>query len=91
MSWPSRDQRGAPMVLIMEVSWTALDPSGSVSQISQFPDRLDENATRRPSGERWGMLSSLVEEMETTGGDEAGAPGPEVSTRQILKSVELRT
>jgi hypothetical protein len=79
------------MVLIMDVSWTALDPSGSVSQISQFPDRLDVSATRRPSGERWGMLSSLVEEMETTGRDEAGAPGAEVSTRQILKSVELRT
>ena len=79
------------MVLIRDVSGTALDPSGSGSQISKFPDRLDVMATRRPSGERWGMLSSLVEEIETTGADEAGAPDAEVSTRQILKSVELRT
>ena len=75
----------------MEVSWTALDPSGSASQISHSPERSDAKATRRPSGESWGMPSRLVEEIETTGGEEAGAPGAEVSTRQILKSWKLRT
>jgi hypothetical protein len=71
----------------MKVSWEALDPSGSASQISHFPERSDVKATLRPSGENWDIPSLLVEEIETTDGDEAGAPGAEVSMRQTLPSV----
>ena len=77
----------------MEVSWTALDPSGSASQISPSPERSDENATRRPSGESWGMSSSLVEEIETTGGDEAGRAGSgglDAPDIHILRNCERR-
>jgi hypothetical protein len=75
----------------MEVSWTAFAPSGSASQISDSPERSVAKATRRLSGENWGFESALVEEIETTGGEEAGTPGAEVSTRQIFVSLKLRT
>src|SRR5215472_16186721 len=92
ISWPSGDQRGVPVLgAPMDVSWTALDPSGSASQTSVSPERLDPKATRRPSGENSALQSTRVEEMATTGGDEAGAPGAVVSTRQIFESSKYRT
>src|SRR5262245_37562510 len=92
MVWPSGDQRAVPVLgASMEVSCTALDPSRSASQISACPVRFELNATRRPSGENWGLPSARVEEMATAGGDDAGAPGAEVSTRQIFVSWKLRT
>ena len=36
-------------------------------------------------------VTSLVEEIEATGGEDVGAPGAEVWTRQILLSTKLRT
>ena len=36
----------------MEVSWTALEPSGLASHISPLPERSETKAIRRPSGER---------------------------------------
>jgi hypothetical protein len=75
----------------MDVSRIALEPSRSVVQISQLPERLDGNATRRPSGESCGVESFLVEEIATAGGEEARAPGAGTSTRQILVSWKLRT
>lgn len=42
------------------------------------------NATRRPSGEKWGMLSFRVEEIATTGDEVVASPGADVSTRQMF-------
>jgi hypothetical protein len=63
------------------VSWTALEPSGSASQISKNPERLELKATRLPSGESCGVLSALVEEIATTGGDAAAAGRPRADAR----------
>src|SRR5262245_58122828 len=90
ISRPSGDQRGAIVSAPKEVSWTAFDPSGSASHISESPERVDWKATRRPSGENWAILSIRVEEIAATGGDEAGAPGAEVSIRQMFQSLKLR-
>src|SRR6478609_6389060 len=89
ISRPSGDQRGA-RDWPMEVSWMALDPSGSATHISDSPERVDWKTTRRPSGENWGILSTRVEEIATIGGDEAGAPAAEVSIRQMFQSLKLR-
>ena len=78
------------MVAAMDVSWTAFEPSGSASQISIGPERLELNATRRPSGENWGFASIRVEVMAATGGEDDGAPGAEVLTRQIFAPWMLR-
>src|SRR4051795_6011120 len=75
----------------MDVSWTALEPSESASQISHDPERSDAKATRRPSGESWGVESIFVEEIAITGDAEAVAPGAENSTRQMFASWKLRT
>ena len=78
---PSGDQRGVPVTSAsMEVSWTALLPSRSASQISNLPERFEAKATRRASGDNCALLSSRVEETEAMGGDGDGAPGAEIST-----------
>ena len=74
-----------------DVTWTALDPSGSATQISDSPDRLDTNATRRPSGERLGRVSVLVETMAPAAGEEAGRPAVANSIRHTFASEKLRT
>ena len=91
--WPSGDQCGTPVPVgaLRDESWIALAPSRSEIQISHAPERVLVKATRRPSGESCGCMSAFVEAMATAGGDEAAAPGPEVSMRQILSSLKLRT
>jgi hypothetical protein len=91
MSRPSGDQRGKPGSLANEVSWTAWDPSGSASQISDSPVRFDKNARRCPLGETLAMESLCVDATATTGGPKAGAPGAEGSTRQMFVWTTLRT
>ena len=79
------------MVAAIEVSWTAFEPSESASQILVGPERFEEKAIRRPSGDNWGSESVRVEAMVTMGGDNAGAPGAEVSTRQKFLTSIVRT
>jgi len=71
------------------VSWVAFAPLASATQISNSPDRFELNTTRLPSGEKLGMLSVRVEEIAAAGGETAGLPGADVSTRQMFVSVKL--
>src|SRR3712207_1510543 len=89
MSRPSGDHRGTPVPVgaRSDVSWTALEPSGSETQISQAPERVDVNATRRPSGENMQWISALVDEIAIVG----GASGATASIRQMFSSLKLRT
>ena len=72
-----------------------LDRIGAIedptTQISHAPERVVVKATRRPSGESCGWMSVFVDAMATAAGDEAAAPTPEVSMRQMFSSVKLRT
>lgn len=55
---PSGDQRAVPScVLPRFVSWTALEPSLSHTQISELPERVDVNTILVPSGEYSGSES----------------------------------
>src|SRR5712692_7863755 len=83
---PSGDQRGVPAkALPSDVTWTACDPSLSLTQTSAFPDRSDSKAIRFPSGEYCGFDSTRDDEIR---GAEIGfaAPAPGASTRQMFRS-----
>ena len=55
---PSGDQRGVPVSGPLKwVNCAALRPSGSQTQISCVPPRLERKATRLPSGENCGLES----------------------------------
>lgn len=75
----------------MDVSWIALEPSGSEVQISGSPDRPEVKATRRPSGENRMWYSTFVDDIAGTGADKDGAPRAGVSMRQKFQSTKLRT
>src|SRR5437016_9699625 len=92
MVCPSGDQRAVPVRgAPMEVNCTAFAPSGSASQISHLPERVDWNATLRPSGENCGFHSHWLEEMAEAGGEDAAAPGAVTAIRQIFTLIKWRT
>src|SRR4029453_7374716 len=68
ISLPSGDQRGVPASgPPNRVSGTELRPARSHTQISQLPERLEENAIRLPSGEYCGLSSWSVEVISGLG------------------------
>src|SRR5687768_3614387 len=65
---PSGDQRGDPVTgPPNEVTWRGFEPSASLIQTSQDPERVEQKASRRPSGEKAGSHSSRVEETSGVG------------------------
>src|SRR5262245_39079816 len=72
---PSEDQRGPAVPSApIDVSCTALAPSGSDPQISGRPVRVEAKTTRRASGENCAPSSSHVDEIATTGTDGRATP-----------------
>src|SRR5688572_21609861 len=91
ISCPSGDHQGPPAMRDpIEVSWTALPPSGSESQISQLPDLVEVKTTRWPSGDRRGCISNRVEEIASVGAVVAAAPADGTSNRHTFVSAKLR-
>src|SRR5690349_1231483 len=69
MDLPSGDQVAQALVpRPIEVNCREFEPSLSQVQISRLPDRLEQNAIRRPSGEGCGFISSRVDEITNSGG-----------------------
>src|SRR5690242_17735351 len=69
MDLPSGDQVAQALVpRPIDVNCREFEPSLSHVQISRLPDRLEQNAIRRPSGEGWGFISSRVDEITNSGG-----------------------
>jgi hypothetical protein len=65
------------------VTWTHCAPSLAQVHISEFPDRLDENANRLPSGEYCALKSTAEDAVSLAGGGIA-LPRAAISCRQIL-------
>ena len=85
ISWPSGDQRG------VACDWSAhggeldgVGPVGIGQPDFQFSRAIRCKGDPAAVGGKLRVDVQSVEEMATTGGDEAGAPGAEVSTRQIF-------
>jgi hypothetical protein len=82
---PSGDQQGAPDLdgPLNVVTWIHCAPSPAQVHISEFPDRLDENAIRLPSGEYCALKSTAEDAVSLAGGGMAPARTG-ISCRQIL-------
>ena len=81
MPWLSGAQRGVPPLRV-RVSKPQAEPSLSHIQIACSPERIEESAMWRPSGEICGLSSTWLVPMK--GGD--GAPGFRGSSRKMFVS-----
>ena len=63
---PSGDQTGDELMDCREVSGSASPPASGWTKISDRSPKSRANATRSPSGERLGCVSSKVPEVSTT-------------------------
>src|SRR4051794_18581762 len=85
MNRPSGDHVGQAFTPCpIEVTCTGFSPALSETQISKLPERFEQNATRFPSGEGCGFISSRVDPLSCSGVPIIFAPC--TLTRQIFWS-----